>query len=35
MRRRLTVLPADWMALPWAVLMVLLAKALVGALPSL
>lgn len=35
MRRRLTVLPADWLALPWALAMLLLATKLVGAVPSL
>ena len=32
--KRLTVLPADWLALPWAVATLLLAMALTGALPG-
>lgn len=31
--RRVTVLPADWLALPWLVVTWLLAMQLVGALP--
>jgi hypothetical protein len=32
--RRLTVLPADWLALPWAAGTLLLALALSGDLPA-
>ncbi len=35
MKRPLTVFPADWLALPWELAMLLLAAALLGALPTL
>lgn len=31
---RLTILPADWLVLPWAALVLALALAMLGSLPS-